>query len=126
MTEPRGEGFLLPRGASLPDSSGLRLPDRELHEGQLLAGIPAALREHVLSSDADSEHRRATVAFVGYHGVDRLIGEVGADEVGDRLHELVGTVQAACNAHGVTFLGTDVDRDGGKIILVAGAPTAVG
>ncbi len=126
VTEPRGEGFLLPRGASLPDSSGLRLPDRELHEGQLLAGIPAALREHVLSSDADSEHRRATVAFVGYHGVDSLIGEVGAEEVGDRLHELVSTVQKACDAHGVTFLGTDVDRDGGKIILVAGAPTAAG
>ncbi len=26
----------------------------------------------------------------------------------------------------MTFLGTDVDRDGGKIILVAGAPDAGG
>src|SRR5439155_4336638 len=28
--------------------------------------------------------------------------------------------------HGITFLGTDIDRDGGKIILVAGAPTTSG
>jgi tetratricopeptide (TPR) repeat protein len=39
---------------------------------------------------------------------------------------LVSAAQAACDAHGVTFLGTDVDRDGGKLILVAGAPTASG
>ncbi len=43
-----------------------------------------------------------------------------------QLQALVSAVQAACAAHGVTFLGTDVDRDGGKILLVAGAPTAAG
>jgi tetratricopeptide (TPR) repeat protein/class 3 adenylate cyclase len=126
LSEPRGDGFLLRAGASLPDSGGLRLPDRELHEGQLLAGIPVALREHVLSSDADSEHRRATVAFVGYHGVDNLLAREGAEVVGEHLNALVNSVQAACDAHGVTFLGTDVARDGGKILLVAGAPTAAG
>ena len=126
LGEPRGDGFLLKGGASLPEASGLRLPDRELHEGQLLAGIPVALREHVLSSDADSEHRRATVAFIGYHGVDDLLAREGAEVVCDHLEWLVSSVQAACEAHGVTFLGTDVDRDGGKIILVAGAPTAAG
>ncbi len=126
LGEPRGDGFLLKGGASLPEASGLRLPDRELHEGQLLAGIPVALREHVLSSDADSEHRRVTVAFIGYHGVDDLLAREGAEVVCDHLEWLVSSVQAACEAHGVTFLGTDVDRDGGKIILVAGAPTAAG
>ena len=33
---------------------------------------------------------------------------------------------AAAEEHGVTFLGTDVDRDGGKIILAAGVPRAAG
>ena len=94
LGEARGDGFLLARQPSLPEASGLRLPDRELHEGQLLAGIPVALREHVLSSDADSEHRRATVAFVGYHGVDDLLEREGADAVGDQLQALVSAVQA--------------------------------
>src|SRR5207247_11355852 len=40
--------------------------------------------------------------------------------------ELVTRVQRAADTNGVTFLGTDVDHDGGKIILVAGAPRALG
>ena len=36
------------------------------------------------------------------------------------------TVQEAADEHGVTFLGTDIDHDGGKIILMAGAPSALG
>ena len=37
-----------------------------------------------------------------------------------RSHELVTDVQRAADEHEVTFLGTDIDHDGGKIILVAG------
>jgi tetratricopeptide (TPR) repeat protein len=33
---------------------------------------------------------------------------------------------AAVEEHDVTFLGTDIDRDGGKIILAAGVPRAAG
>ncbi|MDX6720846.1 MAG: hypothetical protein QOJ63_3100, partial [Solirubrobacteraceae bacterium] len=33
-------------------------------------------------------------------------------------------VQHACDRHGVTFLGSDADRDAGKVFLVTGAPTA--
>ena len=36
------------------------------------------------------------------------------------------TVQSAAAAHGVTFLESDIDRDGGKIILVSGAPQTFG
>ena len=42
------------------------------------------------------------------------------------LDELVGDVQQAADEHDVTFLGTDIDHDGGKIILVAGVPPAIG
>ena len=35
-------------------------------------------------------------------------------------------MQAAADEHEVTFLGTDIDHDGGKIILVAGVPRAMG
>lgn len=36
------------------------------------------------------------------------------------------TVQAEADRHGIAFLATDVDHDGGKIILAAGAPTSSG
>ena len=40
------------------------------------------------------------------------------------LDELIRNVQEAVDAEGVTFLASDIDQDGGKIILVAGVPGA--
>ena len=59
-----------------------------------------------------------------HHRVDEMVAARPAEEVADALEALVSAAQAACEGRGVTFLGTDVDRDGGKLILVAGAPTA--
>ncbi len=44
----------------------------------------------------------------------------------EALDELIVDAGAAAEEYDVTFLGTDVDRDGGKIILAAGVPRAVG
>ncbi len=44
----------------------------------------------------------------------------------DRLDALVTVTQRAVERQEVTFLATDADRDGGKIILVAGAPATSG
>ncbi len=38
----------------------------------------------------------------------------------------MSTVQAAADEQGVAFLASDVDADGGKLILTAGAPTVTG
>ncbi len=46
--------------------------------------------------------------------------------VADYLDNLVTDVQEAVDAQGITFLGTDIDHDGGKVILVAGAPSTSG
>ncbi len=46
--------------------------------------------------------------------------------VADALDHCVRTVQRATDDHGVTFFETDIDRDGGKIMLVAGAPRSDG
>ncbi len=73
-----------------------------------------------------SEHRRVTVAFLHFDGTDRLIEEEGPDETARRLETLVTVVQQAVDNQQVTFLATDVDRDGGKIILTAGAPSTSG
>ncbi len=83
--------------------------------------IPEALRGEV-GLGSDPEHRRATVAFLRYEGVDATMERHGPVEVASRLHDLVCTAQRLAQLNRLTFLATDIDRDGGKIILVAGAP----
>jgi class 3 adenylate cyclase/tetratricopeptide (TPR) repeat protein len=92
-----------------------------------LAGfVPTAIRSHLLSGGEDPEHRQATVAFLHFDGTDELLERRGPQYVADALAELVADAQAAADEHLVTFLGTDIDHDGGKIILVAGVPRAMG
>ena len=86
--------------------------------------VPIAIREHLLAGGEDPEHRLVTVGFVHFSGTDDLAARGGPEAVRDALHGLVGIVQRAARDHGVAFLATDVDRDGGKIILTSGAPVA--
>jgi class 3 adenylate cyclase/tetratricopeptide (TPR) repeat protein len=121
----KGEGLLLKRG---PSTLAFDRDDKEVPLGSLdvTLCVPTALRDHLLSGFAEPEHRTATVAFVHFDGVDDRVMSRGADVVAAELHELVCCVQAAAEANGVTFLGTDIDHDGGKIILTGGAPNALG
>jgi len=125
LGEPKGEGILL---KSAPTALSFQRDDLEvsLSSIDISTGIPVALREHLLSGAAEPEHRTATVAFVHFDGVDDLIEHRGVDVTAAGLHELIACVQRAAGDNGVTFLGTDIDQDGGKIILVAGAPNALG
>jgi class 3 adenylate cyclase/tetratricopeptide (TPR) repeat protein len=123
--QAKGEGVLMRRAA--PGLTIEAATGEPLVEGvDLLGCIPVALREHLLSGQADPEHRTATIAFVHFDGIDRLLRDAGPEVVAFGLDALVSEVQAAAEKHGVTFLGTDIDVDGGKIILVAGVPQALG
>jgi len=118
------EGGLLlkaPPGAAkwielLPPAEGL----------DLAACVPGPVRRHVESGRAEPEHRQAAIAFVHFGGVDELLETSGPDELADVLQEFVAGAQRVADEHGVTFLESDIDRDGGKIILVAGAPQTEG
>src|SRR5205814_2120654 len=44
----------------------------------------------------------------------------------DALHRLMSAVESATDEQGVSFLASDVDADGGKLILTAGAPKGTG
>ena len=125
LGQPKGEGVLLKRG---PSTLSFARDQVEVPVASVdVAGcIPLALREHLLGGFAEPEHRTATVAFVHFDGVDVLVDEQGPGVVAQGLHELVCVAQRAAEEHGVTFLGTDIDHDGGKVILVAGAPLARG
>jgi class 3 adenylate cyclase/tetratricopeptide (TPR) repeat protein len=92
----------------------------------LAACVPGPIRRVVADGRAESEHRQASVAFVHFGGVDGLLAEAGAERVAAVLDELVAGSQRVADEHGVTFLETDIDADGGKMILVAGAPETAG
>ncbi len=92
----------------------------------LECAVPVGLRRALTSAHQVPEHRRVTVAFIHFDGTDRLISEAGPAETADQLERLVTDVQRAVDRQQVTFLATDIDRDGGKIILTAGAPSTLG
>jgi len=122
--EPKGPGFLLaaPRGAEVPDAAAVSPRDRRAS----WSAIPVALRAHLGSGERDAEHRRVTVAFLRFSGVDELLERDGPDATAAALDTMVRATQQGADRHGITFLGTDVDKGGGKVILAAGAPTSGG
>jgi class 3 adenylate cyclase len=88
--------------------------------------LPPAIRAHVAGGAGIPEHRPVTIAFIRFDGTDALIGQNGEAATTEALHRLLSTVEAAVEEQGVAFLASDVDADGGKLILTAGAPKGTG
>jgi class 3 adenylate cyclase/tetratricopeptide (TPR) repeat protein len=84
--------------------------------------VPTALRSHLTDRKLDSEHRLATVTFIEFVGVDELLEDHGPEKTSHALDSLIDAVTAIADEEEITFLGTDVDRNAGKIILVSGVP----
>ena len=123
LGERRGPGRLLLR---MPP--GVHLPPTEVaaaDEASVAGCLSTEVRAHVESGVVAPEHRSVTVAFLHFDGTDDLIASGGASLAAGALHDLVDAVQAAAEEHGVCFLGSDVDADGGKFILTSGAPRAL-
>jgi tetratricopeptide (TPR) repeat protein/class 3 adenylate cyclase len=80
------------------------------------------LRTHIATRPS-SEHRPVAVGFLQLRGTDALLAQ---DELAayEAVNQLVLTTQQAAAEYGVCLLGSDVDADGAKLILVAGAPIA--
>jgi class 3 adenylate cyclase len=121
----RGAGRLLRRAPEGPIAPGVQ-SELTADPAQLLACIPLAIRGHLLAGVQEPEHRRATVAFLRFDGTDELIRAQGGGAVAEALDELIRDVQREVDAQEICFLGTDVDEDGGKIILTAGVPSGTG
>jgi class 3 adenylate cyclase/tetratricopeptide (TPR) repeat protein len=121
----KGPGVLLVRDPKGPivDRADVEIPIEAI---DVESCVPLAIREHLLVGASEPEHRQATVAFVHFDGVDEMVETDGPEAVAFGLEVLVGSVQLAADKHGVTFLGSDIDHDGGKLILAAGVPYALG
>lgn len=90
-------------------------------EAEAAPFVPSALLRHLGAGGHEPEHRQVAVAFVGFSGADGM----RSDQLAGELDQLVTAAQEACEENEVSFLASDVSGDGGKLILVAGAPTAV-
>ena len=88
--------------------------------------VPAAIRRHVQSGGGEPEHRQVCIAFCHFDGTDELMRDEGPDAVAAALDDLVTIVQREVDRAGVTFLASDVDHDGGKLILASGVPASTG
>ena len=119
-----GPGVLLSRSPRSAPQQRRKLPRAPLEV--VARCLSTEMRAHLLAAPAAPEHRTATAAFLQFGGFDRLITERGATVAAQRLDELVRYVQEAADLYEVCFLGSDVAVDGGKLLLSAGAPRAVG
>ncbi len=117
-------GHLLRREPAVAGAAAVVEPGGALHD--VSEGLPVAIRKHLLQGAADPEHRHIAVAFVAFAGTDQLLRDEGPEATTAALDHCIRTVAAACAEHSVTFFETDVNRDGGKIMLTAGAPTSAG
>ncbi len=87
-------------------------------------GVSEQLRDHLSRGHKEGEHRLAAVGFLKFGTTDEVLARDGVDALSAALAELISLTQAACARHTVTFLGTDVDANGGKVLLAAGTPSA--
>jgi class 3 adenylate cyclase/tetratricopeptide (TPR) repeat protein len=125
LGDQKGPGFLLQAAPAAPGGSLMPRPD--ILGIPLEVAVPKPLRAQLLEvGPLEGEHRHAAIAFVRFSGLDDVIATEGPDAAADALDALVRKIQTAADAHNVTFLESDVDRDGGRIILVAGAPQTHG
>ena len=116
-------GRVLRAAPVLPD---LAVPDGADHAVDVRQLLPPPVRAHLLAAAGESEHRQVAVAFIEFSQTDAVISAGGPSAAVAALDECVRNVQEACAAHDVSFLESDIDRDGGKIMLAAGAPRSTG
>jgi class 3 adenylate cyclase/tetratricopeptide (TPR) repeat protein len=124
LGDAKGEGRLL---VGEPPGEGEFIPTPDVQGIPLELAIPVPLRSQLLDvGPFEGEHRNGAIAFIRFSGLDEVVSTEGADAAADALAALVRSIQAAAAEHGVTFLESDVDKDGGRIILVSGAPSTFG
>jgi class 3 adenylate cyclase/tetratricopeptide (TPR) repeat protein len=125
VVRARVDGLLL--AARSPGSPALApRPPAVVPDVDVGSCLPVPTREYLLSGEADAEHRLVAVAFVEFSGTDALLRDQGPGATAAAIDAVVRTCQKACARHGVTFWESDISKDGGKVMLVAGAPRSTG
>ncbi len=122
--DAKGDGRLL-RWRHVVDGGPGPIPPRPVSSAVVAACVPVALRARLGQRGAESEHRLASVAFVKFQGVDDLLVSDGPDHTAAALDAVLRVVQDAADSESVTFLASDIDANGGKVILATGVPVTL-
>src|SRR5579872_2492435 len=126
LGDAKGSGRLLAR------VEGAAEPDVVAHlaqvgaEAELAAYVPESLRAQLVLESGEAEHRQVTAAFIKFGGADELLAREGAGALAARLAELARVAGDALHELGLTWLESDIDRGGGKLYVVGGAPSSTG
>jgi class 3 adenylate cyclase/tetratricopeptide (TPR) repeat protein len=120
---PKDIGRLLVKG---PDVA--RLPNRSEPEAtiDLTMALPPGFCEYVRSGAVEYEHRQVVAGFVEFSGSDALLEDEGPESLTNAIRHVTDICQKAARDNGVTILSSDVYEDGGKFLLVSGAPRSQG
>lgn len=124
---PKLEGLLLRAAPHGPPAGPAARP--AIDGLDLAACLPVAIREHLLSGAliSEAEHRPITACFIEFRGTDALLAAPGGEEAtSEALERLMDTVQGSAETNGVSFFETDINQDGGKFMLIGGAPRTSG
>ena len=121
---PVGPGLLL-RNEPTIATVGIP-PAKSVHGLDLAEVLPNGIRQHLLAQPGEAEHRTISVGFVEFSGTDEVLRSGGPAALAASLHEVIANIQAAVDRYGVTFFESDINRDGGKVMLTAGAPISQG
>lgn len=124
LGDARGNGLLLARSPAIAAKSALRT--RSLDGVDLESCLPEITRSHLLAGSTDGEHRLATIGFIEFSGVAELSAHGGPEAVADAVDFIMRSCQESAHRHHVTFWETDISADGGKVMLVSGAPRSAG
>lgn len=121
-TEALGDGaFLLRRSPDVPGGDRPAMSGAHL---DVTDAVPAPLRRHLDGHRNHGEHRLAAVGFLKYGGVEALLRDEGPESAACALDSLISLAQSTCEDLDITFIASDVDVDGGKLILAGGVPAA--
>ncbi len=113
--------------AAPPEVERRRAPDvGDVSSIDIASCIPVATRGHVLLQKSEPEHRTITAAFIDLMDTDRLLEEIGPDDLAVGLDARIRQIEEAALQFEVPFYETDVGKSSVKALLTAGAPTSTG
>ncbi len=124
LGKPKGPAILLRRGPGVVGERGGWVEG--VDELDVPSCVPITVREYLLAGGGEPEHRPLIAAFIHFMGADELLASEGPEVLADALDETISTVERIALDHGVAFFDTDIYQSGGKVMLLAGAPTSTG
>ena len=122
--DAKGEGRLL-RWRHVVDGGPGPIPPRPVSSAAVAACVPVALRTRLGQRGGESEHRSPVSPSSSSRVSTTCLASDGPDRTAAALDTVVRTVQDAADSESVTFLASDIDANGGKIILITGVPAAL-